>query len=155
MSRVRTSVLLRGLPEAVASLDRVAAAADDISPVWPALGQLFAQRQDTVFASDGLGRWAPMTTATMRDHQSPLVDTGVMADGVAMAHPIWSVRRAASFGAEKRDRRVMNVAVLNSAGHRDRGGGWVPPRVVVPPLRAAERRAWVGVVRAHMGRAVR
>ena len=156
MAAVSTSQLLRGLPEVKARLDRVAAAADDLSPVWSELGRLFADRQRTVFATNGLGdKWAAPAASTIREHQSPLVDTGVMRSGLIESGAIWARKLGAAWGAQKADKRVMNIAVLNTVGHKSRGATMVPPRVVVPRLRAAERRAWVGVVRDYMARAVR
>lgn len=152
---VSTSKLLQGLPAVQARLDALDDAAEDLSDVWGPMAQLAAQRERTVFASNGLGRWAPMAAATIRAHQSPLVDTGVMREGLTGPRPIWSKPHGAAFGADKSDRRVWNPAVLASSGFTNRGGGQVPRRVVVPLLRAAERRAWIGLVAEHLRKAIR
>lgn len=146
---VSTSDLLRGLDEVQARLDTVSDAADDLHPVWPQIGRLWASRQDTVFASNGLGRWAPEAVVTMRSNQSPLVDTGVMREGLSAASTIWDTDRAAAWGAEKSDRRVFNIAVFHTYGTSR-----MPKRLPVPPLRAAERKAWVGLLGKHLRRAI-
>jgi hypothetical protein len=146
---VATSRLLIGLEQVEARLDKVAHAADDLTPVWPEIGRLWASRQNTVFASNGLGRWAPRAAVTIRYGQSPLVDTGVMREGLDNANPIWSKKRGAAWGASKHDARVMNVAVWMSSGTSR-----IPPRQPVPPLRGAERKAWFGLVVKHMHKAV-
>jgi hypothetical protein len=146
---VKTSQLLLGIEQVEARLDRLGDAADDLRDVWEPLGDLWASRMDTVFDSNGLGTWAPEAAVTIAGNQSPLVDTGVMRDGLTMDRPIWSAKQAAAYGADKSDRRVMNIAVLHNAGTSR-----MPKRVVVPRLRAAEKRAWMAVVQKHMARAL-
>jgi hypothetical protein len=154
MAYTKTSTLLKGFDEVEARLDKVADAADDMRDVWPEIGRLWADRQNTVFATDGLGKWGLRAASTIAEGQSPLVDTGVMREGVTNAPPIWAKKYGAAWGANKADRRVMNIAVLNTVGHKSRGASMVPPRVVVPPLRPAERKAWIGLVAKHMHKAI-
>ena len=146
---VATSQLLRGFDDVEARLDKVADAADDLRPVWPEIGRLWADRQDTVFASNGLGRWAPFAAATLRTHQSPLVDTGVMREGLTMSKPIWDAKKGAAYGAPRYDRRVYNIAVFHAYGTSR-----MPKRPPVPPLHGAERKAWVALVAKHLHKAV-
>ena len=147
---VRTSALLVGLDDVVRHLDEVADAASDLTPAWGPLGTLYARRMDTVFSTNGLGRWAPRAAATIDKGQSPLVDTGVMRDGLTRTQPRYDDELMAAYGPRKYDRRVMAPAILHTAGTKR-----MPKRVVVPPLRAAERRAWIGAVSDHLGKAVR
>lgn len=142
-----------GMDGVEAKLDKVSDAADDISPTFDELGGKFAARQDSVFDSNGWGKWAPRAPSTIAEGASPLVQTGIMREGLSLALPIWLKKHGVAFGAAKYERRVMNVAVLNTVGHR-RGTKQVPPRVVVPPLRAAEKREWLKVVERHLMRAV-
>lgn len=146
---VKTSTLLRGFDEVSARLDKVAHAADDVSPVGTEVGRLWANRQQAVFASNGLGAWPIEAAVTLRSNQSPLVDTGVMRQGLTDARPIWLEKYGFAFGAPMRDRRVFNIAVFHAYGTKR-----MPKRLPVPPLRAAERRAWMGLVVQHMHRAV-
>ena len=129
--------------------DDVSDAAQDISPTFGTLAAKFADREDSVFASNGWGKWAPRAPSTIKEGVSPLVQTGIMRDGLTRQRAIWKTKRGAAFGAPKSDRRVWNVAVLNTVGH-----GGTPPRLMVPPLRAAEKRDWIDVVRKHMSKAI-
>ena len=144
-TRVTTGRLLEGLPEVTRRLDEVAAAAGDLSPVWGELARLWAARMDTVFDSNGLGRWQPRAAATIRNSQSPLVDQGIMREGLTSLKPRYDDKQMVAFGPKKYDRRVMSPAVLHSVGTQR-----MPKRVVVPPLRAAEKRAWIGLIERHM-----
>lgn len=130
--------------------DDLSDAAQDISPTFGTLAGKFAAREDSVFSSNGWGKWAPRAPSTIAAGVSPLVQTGIMREGVTRRTPIWQKKRGAAFGAPKSDRRVWNVAVLNTVGH-----GGTPARLMVPPLRAAEKRDWLDVVRKHMGEALR
>jgi len=131
-------------------LDDLSDAASDISPTFEKLGDKFAARQDSVFDSNGWGKWAPRAPSTIAEGVSPLVQTGIMRDGVNGDGTIWRGKNGAAFGAPKSDRRVWNVAILNTVGH-----GGTPARRMVPPLRAAEKRDWIDVVRDHMRKAIR
>ena len=146
---VATSQLLRGLDEVEDRLDRLGDAADDLRPVWPQIGRLWTNRQHTVFASNGLGRWAPPAAVTLRTHQSTLVDTGVMRAGLDDAAPIWSRKKGAAWGGDRGDQRVYNIAVFHAYGTNR-----MPKRLPVPPLRAAERKAWIGLVGKHLKKAI-
>lgn len=148
-----TTTVVRGLGEVIDRLDKVQEATQDIRPAWDDLAALFEQRQNQVFASNGFGRWAPRAPSTIAEGIGPLQQTGIMREGVSKRRPIWVEKTAAGFGAEIVDRRVFNAAVLNTVGHR-RGSKQVPPRVVVPPLRAAEKRQWLAVIEKHIMRPV-
>jgi hypothetical protein len=132
-------------------LDDLSEAAGDISPTFDELGDKFAARQDSVFDSNGWGKWAPRAPSTIAEGASPLVQTGIMREGINGRRPVWQKKRGAVFGALKSaEQRVWNVAILNTVGH-----GGTPPRRAVPPLRAAEKRAWIDVVRDHMRKAIK
>lgn len=145
--------VVQGIPELVKRLQDLSEAAEDVTPAWKEIGPMFAKRQDSVFDSNGFGKWAPRAPSTIREGIAPLQQTGIMREGVSLALPIWLKKHGVAFGAAKYERRVMNVAVLNTVGHK-RGTKDVPPRVVVPPLRAAEKREWLKVVERHLMRAV-
>ena len=108
-----------------------------------------------MFDSNGFGKWAPRRRPRSPRGVSPLVQTGIMRAGLLRNRPIWRKKMGAAFGASKSEPRVMNVAVLNTVGHK-RGSKDVPPRCIpVPPLRAAEKRDWIDVVRNHLRKAIR
>lgn len=139
-----------GMDGVEAKLDKVSDAADDISPTFDELGGKFAARQDSVFDSNGWGKWAPRAPSTIAEGASPLVQTGIMREGINGDGTIWRGKNGAAFGAPKSDRRVWNVAILNTVGH-----GGAPARRMVPALRAAEKRDWIDVVRDHMRKAIK
>ena len=139
-----------GMDGVEAKLDKVSDAADDISPTFDELGGKFAARQDSVFDSNGWGKWAPRAPSTIAEGGTPLVQTGIMRAGVNGDDTIWRGKNGAAFGAPKSEARVWNVAILNTVGHQG-----TPARRIVPPLRAAEKRDWIDVVRDHMGKALK
>ena len=148
------STLVEGLEDVIDRLGEVEAAAGDLRPVWDELGPVFAKRMDDVFRTEGFGTWQINAQATINEHQSPLVDEGVMREGLTLRRPIWKVKRSASYGADKTDRRVMNVAVLNTVGHQSpRGNPHTPARRVVPPLKPAEVKQWLDIIEGYLMRA--
>lgn len=148
------STLVEGLEEVIDRLSEVQDAAGDLRPVWDELGPVFAERMQDVFATNGYGSWQINAASTIAGHQSPLVDEGVMREGLTLRRPIWKVAKSASYGADKTDQRVMNVAVLNTVGHRSpRGNPHTPARRVVPPLRPSEVKQWLGIIEGYLMRA--
>lgn len=143
-----------GMESVERKLDDVSDAARDISPTFDTLGGKYAAREDSVFSTNGWGKWAPRAPSTIAEGVSPLVQTGIMREGISGRKPIWRKKMGAAFGAPKYERRVWNVAILNTVGHK-RGTKDVPPRISVPPLRAAEKREWIDVLRDHMRKAIR
>ena len=143
-----------GMESVERKLDEVSDAASDISPTFDTLGGKYAARERSVFDSNGFGKWAPRAPSTIAEGVSPLVQTGIMRAGLLRNRPIWRKKMGAAFGASKSEPRVMNVAVLNAVGHK-RGSKNVPARIPVPPLRAAEKRDWIDVVRDHLRKAIR
>jgi phage gpG-like protein len=141
---------VQGLGNVERRLDTVAEAASDISPTFRELGDKFAARQDTVFDTNGWGKWAPRAPSTIAEGVSPLVQTGIMRDGLSGDSTIWRGKNAAAFGGRRADRRVFNIAVFHAYGTAR-----MPARLPVPTLRAAEKREWIDVVRDHMREAIR
>lgn len=144
------NTIVRGMDDVIDRFEEIANAASDIGPAWNDMGAIFQKRQETVFDSNGWGKWAPRAPSTIAEGASPLVQTGIMREGINGRSPIWKKKRGAAFGAPANAKRVWNVAVLNTVGH-----GGTPPRRAVPPLRAAEKRAWIDVVRDHMRKAIK
>jgi hypothetical protein len=143
------NTIVRGMDDVIDRFEEIANAASDIGPAWNDMGAIFQKRQETVFNTYNAGKWLPMAPSTLKEHASPLVQTGIMREGVNQRRPIWSSKQGAAFGAPKVDRRVMNVAVLNTVGHK-RGTKQVPERVVVPRLTAKEKREMLGILREHI-----
>lgn len=134
------------------ALDELSEAAGDLRPVWRDLGMKYEFHMDDVFASDGGGTWNSFASATLlkKDRQGPLVDEGVMKEGLTLRKPRYDDTKMVAFGPPKRDYRVQNVAILNHVGHRDRAGNMVPPRRIKIPLNAQERQQWIDVIRKHL-----
>jgi len=146
--------VLVGMGDVLDRLTDLAQAAGDCSPAWDELGDMWAARQNAVFDSNGGGKWTGFAVETILEHESPLVDEGVMREGMTSARPRFSDKHMVAFGPPKGDRRVQGIATLNTVGHADRGGGQVPKRAVVPPLSASERRRWIEVIDRHIKDAV-
>lgn len=144
-----------GAADLLDKMDELARAGSDISPAASDLGRLWASRMESVFASDGGGRWSNFAPSTIREHKSPLVDEGVMRDGMTRSIPRHKGQMLLAFGPPKHSRRIQGVATLNTVGHRSRGSRMVPPRPVVPPLSAGERRQWIGAIEEHIREALR
>ena len=109
--------------------DGLSAAASDISPTFDTLGAKFDARQDSVFDTNGWGRWAPRAPSTIREGVSPLVQTGIMREGISGRRPIWQRKQGAAFGAPKSDRHIPDAAAphrgsrcLRCAPPRDANG---------------------------------
>ncbi len=146
---------LIGMAEVLDRLTDVMNAGQNIRPTYPEFGRLFAGRMADVFDSAGGGRWVNFAPSTIREHESPLVDEGIMRDGMTRAYPRHEEDLMVAFGPPKHSRRVQGVATLNTVGHRSRGSTMVPPRPVVPRLSSSERRQWLGVIEDHLREAIR
>ena len=144
---------LVGMADVLDRMDDLAEAAGDCSPVWPKLGRHWANRMSDVFDTANGGRWQGFAPSTIAEHESPLVDEGIMRDGLTSAVPRHDDKHMVAFGPRKHDRRVQGIATLNTVGHR-RGSTQVPPRPVVPPLSSGERTQWLGAIEEHIREAL-
>ena len=149
-----TRQALVGMGDVLDRLTDLANAAADCSPAWRQLGDMWQRRQQTVFDTANQGRWAGFAPSTIRKHDSPLVDEGIMEAGMTTARPRYDDKHMVAFGPPKGNRRVQAVATLNTVGHKSRGATRVDPRPVVPPLSATERRMWLGVIEDHIREAL-
>lgn len=153
--RGTTRKSVAGMGEVLDKLTELAEACGDMTPAWDELGRMWERRQEGVFASPQSYGWVGFAASTLREHQSPLVDEGIMRAGMTLAAPRYSDKQMVAFGAPKKNRRVQNVATLNTVGHRDRGGSMVRQRVVVPKLSSRERADWIEVIDKHIKAAIR
>lgn len=137
---------LGGLEE---HLDELADAASDLSPVWPEIGKLWAEREDRVFATGSFGRWAPLKAVTVLQKvregatTEPLVRTGILKYEVSQETPRSQGTHFVVFGPAR-------AAVIDYAKFHMRGQG-VPQRHPVPRLAPTERRRMVEKIRDHLG----
>lgn len=121
-------------------LDELAGRARDLRPLWPRVGQWFAARQKTVFATRNAGQWAPSDPATR--NKGVLVRTGALRRSVTSATPIYASATTARFGA-----RAGGPAYYGLFHAR---GSGVPIRPPVPALRSSEQGEIVEIVAEYL-----
>ena len=148
-----TREVLVGMGDVLDRLTDRSEAAGDCTPAWDELGDLWEQRQRTVFDTSGRGKWSGFSVPIIQ-RGSPLVDEGVMRDGMTNARPRFSDKHMVVFGPPKGDKRVSAVATLNTVGHKSRGESRVPERPVTPSLSPSERRRWLSVIERHIQEAI-
>lgn len=149
-----TRQALIGMGDVLDRLTDLAEIVGDLSPAWDELGRLWVRHMTDVFDSANGGQWQGFAPSTIAEHQSPLVDEGIMREGMIDSRPRYNDEHMVVFGPPKGRPRVTHVATLNTVGHR-RGSTQVPPRPVVPRLSSGERRQWLGVIEDHIRKAIR
>lgn len=133
----------------VGALEQLEQVAQDLSSVWPDIGQVWADRQQAIFDTGSLGRWAPLKSATiLRKRRAgivmdTMVETGTLRRAMTNAVPRSEGPRFAVFGPPV-------GAPIDYARFHARGMGG-PQRNPAPRLAPAERAAMVDRLRAHMG----
>lgn len=149
-SRARSNALVNATVEERVSdvLDGVIDAVQDLSDAWPAVGEVFAERQRGIFATGSNGRWATLAASTILRKRrlgqpaTTLVATGSLLAAVSSATPRASGPRFAVYGPPK-------GADLSFAKHHIRGNG-VPQRNPVPRLTPIERKRMVEAIRERV-----
>lgn len=134
-----------GAQRVFADLDGIIAAAHDLSPAWPAVGKVFADRERRVFTT-GQRRWAPLAAGTLRRKttgRAVLINTGGLRADLANSIPVKSDRKSATFGA--RTVRARKIGTL----HRY-GTATMPARDPLPPVTGKERAALLAPIRDHI-----
>jgi phage gpG-like protein len=132
-----------------ARLEDLAALAEDSSPMWDAVGQVWAERQRQVFATASFGRWTPLKYATILDKRrmgrssDPLVRTGVLREEVSSPRPRASSPHFVILGPQR-------GAAIEYARYHLHGNG-VPQRNPVPRFSPAERTQLIDALRDAMG----
>lgn len=150
-SRARSNALVNASVEDRVSdvLEGVIDALADLSDAWPAVGEVFAERQRGIFATGSNGRWAPLAGSTiirkrrLGQPMTSLVASGSLLSAVSSAAPRASGPRFAVYGAPK------GGPDLSFVKHHLRGNG-VPQRNPVPRLTATERRRMVEKIREQV-----
>lgn len=87
-------------------LEDIASGVRDLSPAWPGVGEVFAERQNKVFDTRSFGRWAPLAPTTiLRKRNSSLSgglavlqDTQLLRDALTSPTPRSSGPGFAVFG---------------------------------------------------------
>lgn len=76
-----------------AALDDLINSATDLTSAWPVIGQVWAEREMQIFATESNGRWAPLRTATILRKRregivaDALVETGALRRALTNAIP--------------------------------------------------------------------
>jgi hypothetical protein len=135
-------------------LDELSGAAEDLRPVWPEVGAVFAERQQKIFSTGSLGRWAPLKAETMikkaKTSISPstiLVDSGLLRNAATSPNVINPSPSSAEFGVPSGD------PVRQYTVYHIRGQG-VPQRQPVPKMTPTERRRLIEKVQDHIRKAL-
>jgi hypothetical protein len=130
-------------------IDQLIDVSTDLSPVWPVLGRLWAERQRQVFATGSNGRWAPLKASTVvikrREGLSndPLVATRTLLGEVSREEPRSSGTHFVVFGPVK-------GAVIDYAKFHMKGQG-VPQRHPVPRFTPTERKRFLEKMAEQLG----
>jgi hypothetical protein len=151
-SRARSNALVSaGIEGQVGQvLDDLIDACSNMRDAWPAVGEVFADRQRKVFATGGtgVGKWAPLEGSTiirkrlLGQPMTTLVATGSLLQAVTSSIPTAYGDRFAVYGVTK------GSAVIDYAIHHSRGHG-NPQRNPVPRMTPTEMRRVVEKIRDH------
>ena len=137
------------MPELLAQLSELEDAAADWSAVWPALADIWGDRQAAVLA-EGRG-WAPLSSASLVRHaesgKPTMVDTGGVLLAMTNHRPRYEGPRMVVLGPPKESKEASRVAVL-----QHRGTVFVPRRNLRPGINAAERAAFLELMADHLRR---
>lgn len=152
--RIETSASTAQAEAINKQLDDLIKAGEDMRPIWPEVGQVFAERQETIFRTGSRGRWAPLAASTLMKKSgtsiSPstiLVDTGLLRDAASSPAARKATESSAEFGVPAAD------PVRLYAQYHIRGNG-VPQRQPVPRLLPIERRDMVAIIRKRLLKAI-
>ena len=115
--------------------------AENLTPVWGKVADLWRQRQQAVFTS---GRLAPLSPASVRrkrvNKTTPMVATGALRDATHRYSPIKTTRDSATFGIPKGGTR-KSIGAMHAAKSGSR-----PKRDVVPNWTRAERERILEII---------
>jgi hypothetical protein len=135
-------------------LDELTKITEDLRPIWPEVGQVFSERQRTIFATGSRGRWAPLAASTLMKKASTslspstiLVHSGLLRDAATNPNPINAREQSAEFGVPAGDpsRAYTDYHVK---------GNGVPQRNPLPKLTPIERRDLIAIIRKRIGKAL-
>ncbi len=125
MFSIDSTDLEAGLERVDDTLAAVSKIASDMTPLWPKVGEVFAEHQRSIFSSGH--DWAPLSRATILKKGSAqvLVERGVLMQAATSATPVEANRLYAKFG--------LTHSQVPYAHWHARGAG-VPERDPVPKL---------------------
>jgi hypothetical protein len=138
----------RSLEDLIATVEQVADYAQDLRPVWPEIGRMWAERERHVFATNGLRKWAPLKAVTVLDKRAEgapgdtLVRTDTLREELTSAVPRAEGPRFAVFGPSR-------GAPISYARWHMHGAG-VPQRNPVPRFQYGEKGEMILALRRFM-----
>jgi hypothetical protein len=154
IGRLETSAAASQADAIGKQLDELSGAAEDLRPVWPEVGEVFAERQEKVFSTGSFGRWSPLKAETMIKKAKTsisastiLVDSGMLRKAATDPTVINSSPASAEFGV-----RPGDLSRLYAVYHV-RGQG-VPQRQPVPKMTPTERRRLIEKIQDHIRKAL-
>lgn len=154
VGRIETSAAESQADAISKQLDDLVHVTEDMREIWPEVGQVFAERQQMIFATGSEGRWAPLKAATMMKKAgtsiSPstiLVHSGLLRDQATAPTPINAQPQSVEFGVP------AGHPVRAYAKYHVSGTG-VPQRNPIPKFRPGERRGLINVIRRRLQKAL-
>lgn len=125
MFSIDSTALEAGLERVDEKLAGVSKIASDMTPLWPRVGEVFAEHQRSIFSSGH--DWAPLQRSTMikKGSGQVLIETGVLMQAATSPTPVEANRLYAKFG--------LTHSQVPYAHWHARGAG-VPERDPVPKL---------------------
>jgi len=135
-------------------LDDLVKITEDLRPIWPEVGQAFAERQETIFATGSRGRWAPLATSTLikksrsaLNASAILVHSSLLRDAATNPAPINPHPHDVEFGVPAGDpSRAYSRYHIKGMG--------VPQRNPLPKFTPVERRDLIDIIRKRIGKAL-
>jgi hypothetical protein len=141
---VTLDVRLDGVEQVVTRIDTLAAAAEDLTAVWPAVGRWYGARARAAF-DDGQAKWAPLKSSYLRRKPGGR-GIGILSGSLRLHAtedtPDVSEKTYALFGVTRAD----PTTVLRRAQYLKKGRKSMRSRNIVPALRAGERRTIAQII---------
>lgn len=138
MFEIDGAAMVAGLERVEQKVTAVGKVTEDMTPLWPKVGEAFAEHQRNIFSSGH--DWAPLSRETLRvkgGNSQILVRSGVLMQAATSPTPVEANRLFAKFG--------LTHAQVPYAHWHVRGAG-VPQRDPVPELPASVRTMMLEVV---------
>ena len=125
MFSIDSTDLEAGLERVDDKIAAVSKVASDMTPLWPRVGEVFAEHQRSIFSSGH--DWAPLERSTMlkKGSSQVLIERGVLMQAATSPRPVEANRLYAKFG--------LTHSQVPYAHWHARGAG-VPERDPVPKL---------------------
>jgi phage gpG-like protein len=131
-------------------LDELVEVTEDLRPIWPEVGEAFAERQNEIFRTGSRGRWAPLAASTLMKKASTslsastiLVHSGLLRDAATNATPINAREQSAEFGVP-----AANPSRAYAQYHIK--GSGVPQRNPLPKFTPVERSTLIKIIRRRI-----